>query len=848
MSPSRSITSVRASAEISVCAGCEKPIDPLRAGHVAIVEGGGGFRYFCGVACKTLSVDARSRRGFLDAMTLEAPEVAPNRESGFLPEGSSISRRLDPSPVVSDPENKTVDIPFDALATPVGVSSDSLPASLARVVAPHGVSSRAETQRARSQASPPLEVTEVGVTTLSPPTLRSRALAAERALSPHVEDVEAPVLNGTTRQLDLHASQLLQRRLAQAKRVLPAAGIACGCLAAVIPLAGEAAGSALRLPLAFAAALSLGLHGMIRAREPGEPARWVLLAPVALGAVGASLSHAQGSPHAASHAAYLGVAALVTWLVDIMVGRVLREFDDGYGRLETALACRVRVASEEGTNEVDAAFVEVGDEVLAEAGDVLGVDGNVIAFEAEVIPWLDSQILLEKRKGDAVVAGATVLSGRLLVEATSTRDERAWLRAGRPHGGPGSSVAVAAPMVVRVLRVLVLGMPLAAVLVGSATYAGNEAWPDVVIAASAGAYAVAGFASATAVSMAYAFGLREAQRRGITYRDAAAFDAAARADVAVVCSRGTVLLGAPEIVAVEPLSGLRVSGASSPHGVDAARLLAIAAASLSGSQDSAAEAISRLTPAADVAAEKLRIVRAYDGSGVVAVGVDGTVTTVGTRAFLLEEKISVALADARIRELEAEGRSVLLVALEGRIVGLLASQDALRSGARAAIQRLHDAHIEPIFLSGEARDTCDTIAQALAIEHVRPEILSSRRGDEVRALQEGGHVVAVIGHPSSDESALLAAHVAVVMMAAGATTREWGVALASDDVRDAAHALTIPRVWRDRAKVAALLGAAAQGIVLLGLAFGAAPPMFAPIVAALASVCSMALVRDRGSV
>ena len=80
--------------------------------------------------------------------------------------------------------------------------------------------------------------------------------------------------------------------------------------------------------------------------------------------------------------------------------------------------------------------------------------------------------------------------------------------------------------------------------------------------------------------------------------------------------------------------------------------------------------------------------------------------------------------------------------------------------------------------------------------------------------------------------------------AAGAAPGEWGVALASDDVRDAALALTVPRACRERAKTAALIGAAAQGIALLGIAFGVAPAALAPIAAVLAAGFALAVVRE----
>ena len=191
-----------------------------------------------------------------------------------------------------------------------------------------------------------------------------------------------------------------------------------------------------------------------------------------------------------------------------------------------------------------------GEQVVVEAGEVVGVDGIVAAGEAEVAPWMDSPVVLTKREGDAVVAGATVISGRLRVTATFTGAERAWLKLGQSSA---ARVDVAAPLVALARRTVERGAPIAALLVGGATYANNGGWPEVVIAASAGAYAVAGFAAVAAAALAHARGHIAAQRRGIVYKDADAFDAAARADVAVVCSRGTILLGEPEIVAVEAI-------------------------------------------------------------------------------------------------------------------------------------------------------------------------------------------------------------------------------------------------------------------------------------------------------
>lgn len=810
------------------CPGCGKAIDPLRAGQVAILEG--SFRYFCGPECKVAFVDVASKRPSLEALT------------------------ADPGPVGATSAARPIDREEEARSVTSGVRAHDGAAEATG--SPHFPEpARLEDEQAQAlddEEAGPGEPDEV------PSTLRSKALRGE-ADAKVVADVPPEDATASEESEESEQSEASEpeeipapsrrqvapafeasRLVAHVVTAAPYVGIVLGLLSVVVSLAGEGS-SSLRLPFALAAAAILVAHSGLGPRERSDLAPWFVSGPVVLAACGAVLSVSQHDGRAESHAAYVGLAAAGALLVNLLVTRSRRDIGEARARIASALACRVRVVSGDSTTELPAAQVKPGEQVVVEAGEVVGVDGIIAAGDAEVAPWMDSPVVLTKREGDAVVAGATVLSGRLRVTATFAGADRAWLKLGQ---SPSARIDVAAPLVVVTRRTVERGAPIAALLVGGATYAMNGGWPDVVIAASAGAYAAGGFAAAAAAAIAHARGHLAAQRRGIVYKDADAFDAAARADVAVVCSRGTILLGEPEIVAVEAVTGRNGESGGTTRPEETARVLALSAGAEMASTDAFAAAILRAARARGVRPENVRSALVHSGLGVTALAPNGDKVIVGSRAFLLKEKVSVAIADARATELEAEGRSVLLVALGDRLIGLLALQDGLRPGARAAVQRLHDARIEPVLLSGEARDTCETIGRSLDIEHVRPEILPVDRGAEVRALADGGRVVAAIGHPSSDDGALGAADVAVAMTAAGAAPSEWGVALASDDVRDAALALTVPRACRERAKVAVLVVAAAQGVSLLGIAFGVAPPVMSPIAAVLAAAIVLAMVRE----
>ncbi|MBX3225629.1 MAG: cation-translocating P-type ATPase, partial [Labilithrix sp.] len=665
----------------------------------------------------------------------------------------------------------------------------------------------------------------------SPSTLRS----------PSVTDVE-PADPPSRRDLDASA----RARLGSPMRlgaVAPVVGTFAGVLASVVSLAGASAG-VLRLPLALAAAAVVLAHRALAPREHSEPSRWVVLGPIAAASIVATISAVVHDAHAAAHASFVGLAAAAVSIVDVLLSRARRDVLAARARTRRGLAVGARVVRGDGVVEVDAALVKPGEQVIVEAGETIPVDGILVAGSAaEVAPWLDSPLLVQKGEGDAVVAGAVVVSGLVRVNATFSGAERAWLRltqaaSSRPDAG-ASTIEAAAPLVAFVRRFVERGAPAAGVLVGGAVYANNGSWLDVAIAACGGGHALAAAAGVSAAALAHARGHAAAQRRGIVYKDADAFDAAARADVAVVCSRGTILLGEPEIVAVE---GITKDGASAKS--DVARVLAIAAGAEMSSTHPFASAILREARAREVRPDNMRSALGHSGLGVTALAANGDRVIVGSRAFLLQERVSVAIADARTSELEAEGRSVLLVAVGGRLVGLLALQDGLRPGARAAVQRLHDARIEPVLLSGEARETSETIARALDIEHVRPEILPADRGAEVRALSDGGRIVAALGHASTDDGALGAADVSVAMEAAGSAPGEWGVALASDDVRDATLSLTIPRACRDRARVALVVSGLTQALGALGIGFGVAPPAVVPVLGVLAAAAVVSIVRE----
>jgi P-type E1-E2 ATPase len=593
---------------------------------------------------------------------------------------------------------------------------------------------------------------------------------------------------------------------------------------------GEHAAGTIACTLLAAIAVAIALARTVLespAVEGPHPALDV--GPVAGGMLAAFWGVVTRDPQAPMLASFAGVAGACVLVSDVLVRHICVPTRIARERIARGLGGEVRVVRGSESVRVSPFDVKPGEPVIVEPGEMVGVDGVVVAGEATVVPWLDAQGTVTKREGDPLVAGATVVSGRLRATTTWAGADRAFFRLAV---SPEFRIDVAAPLARSFRRVLERAVPIVAALAAIAAVSAGARGPVVLATACAVSLTLAARGVAMMVALHHARGLLSALALGIVYKDALSFDTAGRASVAVLCSRGTLLMGEPEIVALDSLGV-----------VTEARVLSLAAGAEAASTHPFASAILRAARAKEERPENVRGAIVHAGLGVTALASSGDRLVVGNRALLLRERVSVAVADMRITELETEGRSVLLVALGGRLIGLIAMQDGFRRGARSAVQLLLDAKLEPVLLSGEARATCETLGHALDIDHLRPEVLPADRGTEVRALAEGGPVVAVIGHAPIDDAALGAADVSVALGAAGSTPGEWSVSLASDDVSDAARALSLPKRARDRAKTAMGLGIAPGIIAALCVAWGVAPIWTAPL-AMLAGVLA-AIVHAR---
>lgn len=607
-----------------------------------------------------------------------------------------------------------------------------------------------------------------------------------------------------------------------AASALARGAMVAGLLCASLALAGSSRVVLdVRLALLLVAELALALRTLRMRPDPVWPhPAWVLVGGLGPLVITASVMN---DPLIEDALVFNSLVVIERALAMYVADRLLQPIGAAYARLASALGGSAVRFNETGQEEVCPPYrIHVGDELLLLPGDIVCADGVVQSGEVTVTPWHEATGTLRRRQGQPVVAGAEVVAGRAHLRATYTSFDRAWART---TADPRRRIDLHAK-VARIGRaVAAFGGLVGMLVIGLAAYASGERTALMAMVAIGTFVVVSNPLVATMPCIHLARGVLLALRHGISYRSALDWDRTADVSTVAFCARTTLLVGEPELADLVALGRLSEE-----------EILALAAGAEASGAHSVASAVERAALQRRIRPDAVRSPSPHPGLGMTAVASSGETLVVGSRALMLKERISVASAEQTIAEIEAHGRQVLLVALSGKLVGVIGLQDGLRPGARAAVQQLLDAQIEPVLLSGDSRETCEAIGRALDIEHLRPEIAPMDRAHEMERLAQGGMIVAALGDPREDASTLGAAQVAVALGSAGLSPGDWGVAVASEDVREGALGVALPKRTRADARMGLTLVLTPGALTALAVTFGLLPPLCVPVAGALGAL------------
>ncbi len=455
---------------------------------------------------------------------------------------------------------------------------------------------------------------------------------------------------------------------------------------------------------------------------------------------------------------YFEAAAVIVVLV--LLGQVLelraREQTSGALRALLDLAPKTaRRVTETGDEEVALDDVVVGDRLRIRPGEKIPVDGAVVEGHSTVDESMvtGEPIPVEKAANDHVIGGTLNGTGSLIMRAERVGRETMLSRIVQLVADAQRSRAPIQRLVDVVAAWFVPIVVLAAVLAFSvwAIWGPAPSIAFALVAAVSVLIIACPCALGLATPMSIMVGTGRGAQAGVLVKNAEALEAFGSVDVLLVDKTGTLTEGKPKVTTVESADGI-----ANPE------LLRLAASLERGSEHPLAGAI-----VAAAETEKLALSAASDFEAVTGMGVRGridgqTVALGNTRLF---DDLGVATGDwpARAEALRADGETVMLVAVDGKMAGLVGVADPVKASTPEALRALTGEGVRVVMLTGDNRTTAEAVARKLGIGEVEADVLPEDKAAVVRRYQEQGHRVAMAGDGVNDAPALAQADVGVAM-------------------------------------------------------------------------------------
>ncbi|QTC89471.1 cadmium-translocating P-type ATPase [Brevundimonas pondensis] len=496
---------------------------------------------------------------------------------------------------------------------------------------------------------------------------------------------------------------------------------------------------------AFLVALAVGLVPVgwraITAARFGSPFSIEMLMTIA--AVGAVFIGAQEE------------AAVVVLL--FLVGEMLEGVAAGRARKSiqglTDLVPKTALVEVNGqVSEVPAEGLAVGVVILVRPGDRVPADGDIVEGEGEIdeAPVTGESVPKRKMVGDPVYAGTINVGGVLRVRVTAAAADNTIARVVRLVEEAQESKSPTERFIDRFSKiytplVLVVGALVATV-------------PPLVFGAGWGEWIYKGLAIlligcpcslVISTPAAIAAGLSAGARRGLLMKGGAVLETLGKITAVAFDKTGTLTSGKPLVTDI-------VAGAR-PE----AEMLALAAALETGSSHPLAVAILNRAKAEGVSILPASAARAIAGEGVEGT-VGGEEVFLGSPQAAARRTLLSASQDEAVARFNAQGKTVSVVVIDGRVVGFLAIRDEARSDAAAGLARLKAMGVRSVMLTGDNQRTAEAVASGLGVE-ARAELLPQDKQRIVKELQAQGLVVAKVGDGINDAPALAAADIGIAM-------------------------------------------------------------------------------------
>jgi Cu+-exporting ATPase len=486
---------------------------------------------------------------------------------------------------------------------------------------------------------------------------------------------------------------------------------------------------------------------------------------------------------------YFDTAAIIIAL--ILLGRYLEarargRASEAIRRLMGLRPRPARVVRAGQELEIPAEEIRPGDTVVVRPGERIPVDGVVLEGQSLVDESMITGESLPVEKGpDATVIGGTVnLTGSFTFRATRVGGDTVLsqiIRLVEEAQGSKAPIQRLADVISGYFVPAVIAIALATFtvwyLVGPEprlTHAILNAVAVLVIACPC----ALGLATPTAIMVATGKGAEH----GVLIRSGEALEIAHKIDVVVLDKTGTITEGKPTASEVLPAEGVHET-----------QLLRLAAAAEKRSEHPIARAVLAAAQARGIPIPEPQSFEAVPGRGVRA-KLEDTQVLIGNLALLEEHGIDTAVLSSEAEALAEEGRTVMAVAADGKILGLIGLVDTIKPHAAEAVKQLHSLGIKVVMLTGDNRRAAAYVARVTGIDEFHAEALPQHKLEVIRRLRREGHVVAMVGDGINDAPALAEATVGIAIGTGTDIAMETAdITLMSGDLRNIATAIDLSR-------------------------------------------------------
>lgn len=471
--------------------------------------------------------------------------------------------------------------------------------------------------------------------------------------------------------------------------------------------------------------------------------------------------------------------------------------------------------------EIDLSISEViiGDIIRVRPGEKIPVDGIIVEGESSIDESMitGESIPTDKTKGDVVVGATMNKTGTFTFKATKIGGETMLAQIIKLVQEAQGSKAPIQRLADLVSSYFVPVVIMLAILTFAIWYIFGPA-PTLLFAIlnTVAVLIIAcpcamGLATPTAIMV----GTGKGAEHGILIKDAESLEIAHKINTIIFDKTGTLTKGEPEVTDIIPVDKT----------INEDELLKLAGSIEKGSEHSLAEAIVKKAEEKQLILTKVEKFQAIPGHGVEGV-IDGKRIVFGSKRLMDKEGIDISNAMSEITDMENNGKTVMMIGIGDKLVGLIAVADTIKESAKDGLIALQKLGIEVIMITGDNQRTANAIGQKLGITRILAEVLPDQKEREVRKIQAEGKVVAMVGDGINDAPALAAADVGIAIGTGTDVAIEAAdITLINKDLKTVAVAIMLSKKTMRTIRMN-LIWAFGYNIILIPVAMGALYPFF----------------------